>query len=228
MGVNAISQQTDIIVTILPAIISAAGAVIAALIAALIAKLAFEDLKPVFHSYSDKSLHPKRFIKRARHNIVIITALGNHLMPGIRNELEKKLSNDIQVYYLFLTPNGFLEIQKYLHGDKAKSIDVYNKQKDILESLASTYGSRFQVRTFPFPMTASYIGVDLPLKPEESFLPPSAVIQVMQYQYMVNTEDSPITFLFPKKDEEHFYSTVASMREMWKAGEALPSSHIGF
>lgn len=202
---------------ILSAIISTAGVIIAALIAKKVVK---NDIKPIFKSYSDDSHNPSNLINKATHSIIIATASGIKLIPKVKYDIEKKLSAGIQIRFLYLTLDEFLRMEQYLHGDKAKGEMQYRELTNILQELSKKYKNSFQFRAFSAPMAASYIGIDI--LNDFGKISSNSVIQVMQYQYMINANASPIISLYPKRDAEHFDRTVESIQKMWEKGTEVP------
>ena len=202
---------------ILSAIISTTGVIIAALIARKVVK---NDIKPILKSYSDESHNPSNLINKAKHSIIIVTASGLKLIPRVKSDIEKKLSAGIQIRFLYLTLDEFLRMEKYLHGDKGKGKIQYNLLTDTLRELSQKYRNQFQVRTFSAPMSASYIGIDI--LSDLGKVSSNSVIQVMQYQYMINASASPIISLYPGRDAEHFDRTVETIQKMWETGIEVP------
>lgn len=201
--------------SIVCSIIESSGTIIAAVAAALIAKgIVKKDIQPYFQSYSYHNL--LELIEKAQYNIVIITAVGDNLMRRFEDDIEMRLKAGVQVRYLLLNHEQYEKMEVYMHGSRAKSVDVHAETMKKLQNFTHKYGAQFQLRTSSLPMSASYIGIDLPFDSGASPISPDAIIQVMQYQYMTSAKDCPVTYLSLKRDKKHFNSTVASMQKMWQ------------
>lgn len=66
-------------------------------------------------------------------------------------------------------------------------------------------------------MTASYIGIDIWQNSPQEF----SVFQVMVYQYRTNARRSPITYVFPQKDEKTYDTILDSVKNMWKNATSI-------
>lgn len=204
--------------SIVCSIIEASGTIIAAVVAALIAKgIVKKDIQPFIQSYSYHNL--LELIEKAQYNIVIITAVGDNLMHKFEDDIEARLKEGVQVRYLLLDPEQYEKMEAYMHGSLAKSENVHTDTVKKLQRLTNEYGSRFQFRTSSIPMSASYIGIDLPFDLGTSSVSPDSMIQVMQYQYMTSAKDCPVTYLSLKRDRKIFNNTVSSMQKMWQEAE---------
>lgn len=199
-------------------IIEASGTIIAAVSAALIAKgIVKKDIQPFIQSYSYHNL--LELIEKAQYNIVIITAVGDNLMHKFEDDIEARLEAGVQVRYLLLNYEQFEKMEVYMHGSRAKSGDVHTETVEKLQNFARKYGPKFQFRTSSIPMSASYIGIDLPFDLEVSSVSSDSMIQVMQYQYMTSAKNCPVTYLSLKRDRKIFNNTVSSMQKMWQEAE---------
>lgn len=218
-------MDTEIICTIIQTVgtlFQALGTVGAAIGAALIARKAVkEDIKPIFQTYSDKTHNVSDIIEKAEHNIVIFTVSGNTLLKKYRYAIEERLKCGVSVYYLLLNEQRLLEMDKYMHGDDIKNENIYSWVMGQLEELNKSYPGKIQSREFPYFMTASYIGIDIPFDDESNSHFPDSVIQVMQYQYRRRARFSPIAYFSFKQDRDQFDGTVASMIKMWDASTEL-------
>lgn len=210
-------------VNIICSLIEASGAIIAAVSAALIAKeIVKKDIKPIFQAYSDSTHDLAKVIETATHNIVIFTAAGDKLLEKYRYTIEERIKCGVSVYYLLLNEQRLLEMERYMHLNDTKDENIYSFVKGQLKELNRDYPGKIQSREFPYFMTASYIGVDIPFGEEQDSHFPDSVIQVMQYQYGRKAKDSPISYLSLKRDKNHFEGTLHSMNEMWNDAEKFP------
>lgn len=205
---------------IVAAIIQAVGTIAAAFVAVLFArKIVKEESRSYFHSYSDKTHNVADIIEKAQSDIFIVVIVGDRFMNKYKKKLKKCLSNGIQVRYLFANKNGFHEQEKYLNGANVDE-KIYIGVLRELNKLKKHYPDLLDVRAFHTFLTASYIGIDIWPSPPYSTLP-NSVIQVMLYQYHVHAESSPITYLSPKADKNHYTSTVDSIKAMWESAEEV-------
>lgn len=213
-----VNQLSDNWSTIVGSIIQALGAVAAAGIAAFWANRIARGFK--FHTYSDAPDNICTILKKARSDIFIVTAVGNKLLRTIEHTLEQKLKDGIHVRYLLLDVNRFHEMEKYLHGNHAKSEDIRNEALDILARLKRKYPDRLEIRFFQYYMTASYIGIDTCPDParERALLTP--FVQIMLYQYRIHAKSSVILYFYEKTDKKYYDATADSMKDMWEDAAA--------
>ena len=211
---------------IIAAIISAVGTIAAAFIAVLFAgKIVKEESRSYFHSYSDKTHNVADIIEKAQSDIFIVVIVGDRFLNKYKKKLEKCLSSGIEVRYLLANKKGFHEQEDYMSGADVDE-KVYMNVLKKLNKLKKKYPDLLDVRAFHTFLTASYIGIDIWPPPPHSTLP-NSVIQIMLYQYHVLAENSPITYLSPKADKNHYTSTVDSIKAMWESAEELLVSKSG-
>lgn len=222
MDTNTALDLTSIICTVIQTL----GTLGAAIGTALIAKFVIQkDIKPIFQSYSDKEYDLSDIIKKARFNIVIMGSSGYRILEEYGSTIEKKLNRNVSLYYLYLSEQQLLNMEKYRHGENAEADKkIYPYVKGKLEEWISRYNKdsseQIKIREFSEFMTAAYVGVDIPFGDEHNRESPDAVIQVVLYQYGNSAKDSPLSYLSPKRDKAHFEGTVDSMAKIWEKSKA--------
>lgn len=134
--------------------------------------------------------------------------------------MEKLLKNGIKIRYLLLTENRLKETVNYIHGN---NIDI-SFRKDIIKDikkLKDKYQDIFECREFDSMMTASYICVDTIFNPPTKQFISSSIIQVMLYQYKIQANTSPITYISPQTDKKEFLNTVECIKQMWEDSKPI-------
>lgn len=209
--VNDLSSNWSEIVS---ALIQAAGTIIAALVAAYCANRIVKGLN--FHTYSDAPQDVCTIMQKARSDIFIITAVGDKLLNVTEKTLEKKLQDGVHVRYMMLDISRFHEMEKYMHGNHAKSEDIRNKALAVLARLQKKHPNNLEIRFCHQHMTVSCIGIDTCPNPSREKALFTPLIQVMIYQYHIKAKDSVILYFHEKTDKKYYEATINSMRDMWE------------
>ena len=84
-----------------------------------------KNIKPYFHSYSEKTHDAGTIIQNAKNDIFISTAVGNKFLGKYGDIIEEKLKNGIKVRYMLLDLDRFHEMEEYLHGSGKKGEDIH-------------------------------------------------------------------------------------------------------
>lgn len=95
-----------------------------------------------------------------------------------------------------------------------------NDAYTILRRLKKGYPpDRIIVKSSSMSFTASYIAIDIDNAIQDGKIPSHALIQIMLYQYDVQSENSFLDRLSPKEgQEEVFRNTAKCISEMWNEG----------
>lgn len=201
------------------AVIEAIGVVVAAFISVKYAgKIVMKGINSYFLSYSDKSFSHRNVVREAKHDVFIVTGVGNNFLKEYKYDIEDKLKSGLHVRYILLDQGRFKEMERYLHGDLAKDISIHNEVVAKLKCFQKRYPTLFEFRYFHGYMTASYICADI----WPSIIQDSGWIQIMLYQYNVRPKSSPIVSINPKSDEKGFIATVNSINDMWQKSDTSP------
>ncbi len=171
-----------------------------------------KNIKPYFHSYSEKTHDAGTIIQNAKNDIFISTAVGNKFLGKYGDIIEERLKNGIKVRYMLLDLGRFHEMEEYLHGSGKKGEDIHYSVLKKFGEWEKEYPGLVEAKLFHGYMTASYIGIDIWKDSPQEF----SVFQVMMYQYRTNARRSPITYVFPQKDEKSYDTILDSVKNMWK------------
>lgn len=171
-----------------------------------------KNIKPYFHSYSEKTHDAGTIIQNAQNDIFISTAVGNKFLGKYDDIIEERLKNGIKVRYMLLDLDRFNEMEEYLHGSGKKGEDIHYSVLEKFKDWEKEYPDLVEAKLFHGYMTASYIGIDIWKDSPQEF----SVFQVMMYQYRTNARRSPIMYVFPQKDEKSYDTILDSVKNMWK------------
>lgn len=181
-----------------------------------------KNSKPYLQSYAEKKHDAGIIIRNAQSDIFVSTAVGNKFLAKYSTDIEEKLKSGIKVQYMMLDLDRFDEMEEYLHGSDAKSKVIHDDALNILKDWKKKYPDLLEARYFHEYMTASYVGVDIGIDLPNPKIQEFSVLQVMFYQYRTKAKNSPIMYIFPKKDENTYKTIVESVTAMWRKGDNIP------
>lgn len=176
-----------------------------------------KNIKPYFHSYSERTHDAGTIIQNAQNDIFISTAVGNKFLGQYGDIIEERLKNGVNVRYMLLDLKRFHEMEEYLHGSGKKGEDIHYSVLNKLKDWEMKYPGLVEAKLFHGYMTASYIGIDIWKDAPQEF----SVFQVMMYQYLTNARRSPIMYVFPQKDEKSYNTILDSVKNMWKNATSI-------
>lgn len=183
---------------------------------------ALKNLKPTLQTYSEKNHDAGTIIRNAQNDIFVSTAVGNKFLAKYADDIEEKLKAGVKVQYMMLGLDRFHEMEEYLHGSDSKPEQIHQDALYILKGWKKKYPSLLTAKYFHEYMTASYVGVDIGVELTNPKIQDSSVLQVMHYQFRTKAKNSPIQYIFPRKDEKFYVSTVESVIAMWRNGDEIP------
>lgn len=206
-------------------IIEAAGTVLAAIIGVgWIGKIVNRNVATNFFNYSNKKHNLNRLMRRAKNSITIVVAYGDNLLDTYESNIEAYLKHGIQVQYLMLSKKRAFEIDKEFYNMDEESIaEAIKKVLDSLERLSGKYNN-IEIREIDTFLTASYIGIDIDEDINEQWKS-NSIVQLMLYQFHIETPQAPITYFSPKHNLLQFKNTVKSIQDMWLSGKNLNISN---
>lgn len=181
-----------------------------------------KNVKPYLQSYAEEKHDAGVIIRNAQSNIFVSTAVGNKFLATYASDIEEKLKSGIEVQYMMLDLDRFDEMEKFLHGADAKPRDIHYDTLNILRRWKKKYPDLLKPKYFHEYMTASYVGVDIGVDLPNPQIQEFSVLQVMFYQYRTKAKNSPIMYIFPKKDEKAYKTMVESVTAMWRKGDNIP------
>lgn len=211
-------KTADGLVDIACATIESAGVIIAAIIGVGgLRKITKEGFDTYFTSFSSENHDLKRVIKRAKDEITIIVAYGDNLLKEYTSLLNECMERGVRVNFLMLSRERALQMaQDYYQAKTETFCEEIEVSLNALEQL--TKHDNFRIKIWHYPLPASYIAIDCGVSDGRARM--DALIQVMIYQYGVLTPNAPITYLSHKKNNNAFYHTVESLKNMWsRAGD---------
>lgn len=209
----------------IPSIIEAFGTIIAAVLASGIIRNMFKNhVIPLLQVYSGNENSARKKIRKAKKNIYIVVSVGNHLLEACNKEIRSKLRKGVKLKFLIQDERMVHEQKKYIKGDEGLSAVSSKEKRDkvlkSLEVLKNKFPKLIEVREFHSMLTASYIGIDIDDDDSEQRLSHS-LIQIMIYQYGVESAKTPITWATREDHSEIFKSTEQSILHMWDMSDEL-------
>lgn len=210
---SCIENGSDIVCSIIETI----GVIVAARIGVGgLKKIAKDRFDTYFTSFSSKNHDLGRILNRAEKEITIVVAYGDNLLEEYDQLLASCLKQGIKINFLMLNKEKARQMaEAYYQDTDEKFKRDYKKSLDYLKSL-SEFGN-FKVRIYDLPLSASYIAIDCGIEGGRKLQ--NALIQVMVYQYMVETPKAPITYLSHETPDGIFESTIDSIKKMWDAAK---------
>ena len=118
--------------------------------------------------------------------------------------------------------HAFEMAHEYFGGndkDTCRDVDGVLKALKKLTSVSEKEGAgELEVKIWSHTMAASYIAIDAGITCKEQ---KEALIQVMIYQYGIETSKAPITYLTYNQNPNQYKNTVKSIQNMWSTGESF-------
>lgn len=182
---------------------------------------ALKKIKSNLQSYSEKDHDAGTIIRNAQNDIFVSTAVGNKFLAKYSDDIEERLKAGVKVQYMMLGLDRFHEMESYLHGSDSKPEQIHYDALEILKRWKAKYPGLLTPKYFHGYMTASYVGVDIGIDLPNLEIRDFSVLQVMFYQYHTKAKNSPLLYIFPKKDEKFYFSTVESIVAMWRSGDDI-------
>lgn len=214
--------------SIISSLVESVGTIVAAGVGAFIAgdyvsKAFKRDISPKFQKYADKDHDVSSIMNKAVESIYIIMSIGDHLLEKHEDDFKSYIKSGVKLNFIVHEAKRYYELEDYINCDVEKRKEFYSQiRKNTLEKLRKLrqgHEKLVEIREFDSILTVSYIGVDI--ESDSGKWRRSAMIQLMPYQYRVQTKNNPIIRITPKENIVHFETVKTCITDIWKKGETI-------
>ena len=211
----------EILKVTMPAFIEAVGMIIAAIVGVVIAEKRFGKR---FTNYDDRSYDINKIMRKAQHDIYIVTICGHHLLRNYYSQFIRYMDKGVKIYYLLLDVRRYIEMDRYVDKNTPGNFDSMRESLEWLIKLKNQYPKMIEIRESKNFLTASYVGIDLENFMENKIngiFDKNIVIHMMPYQYQTRPRYSPIQHIYYSEDKETFEKSTESIFALWDSGETV-------
>ena len=214
--------------SIISSLIEAIGTIVAAGVGAFIAgdyisKVFKRDIAPKFQKYADKRHDASSIMNKAEESIYIIVSIGDQLLKKHEDDFKSYLKSGVRLKFIIHKEEKYYELEEFINSDVRTKRGFYSQIRretiDKLRKLKQGHKGLVEIREFDSILTVSYIGVDI--EGDGDKWRRSAMIQLMPYQYKVQTRNNPIIRVTPKENLVHFETAKKCIIDIWKKGMPL-------